>query len=143
MNPAYMVTAAISALAPRRGRAIPEDPMQYLCLIYDDEKAWQRTSQAEAEKIMGEFHAFTESIRKSGHYVGGNALQPTHTATTVRVRQGKVATTDGPFAETKEQLGGYYLVAARDLNEAIQVASRIPGARLGCVEVRPIVEFST
>lgn len=116
--------------------------MQYLCLIYDDEKSWQTMSQAEAKSIMGEFHAYTESIRKSGHYVGGNALQPTHTATTVRVRQGKVATTDGPFAETKEQLGGYYLVEARDLNEAIQVASRIPGARLGCVEVRPVVEFT-
>jgi hypothetical protein len=128
MNPAYMVN--------------PEDPMQYLCLIYDDEKAWQKLSQAEAGKIMGEFHAYTESIKKSGHYVGGNALQPTHAATTVRVRQGKVATTDGPFAETKEQLGGYYLVEARDLNEAIQLAARIPGARLGCVEVRPVVEFN-
>ncbi len=115
--------------------------MQYLCLIYDDEKAWEKLSQPEAEKIFGEFHAFTESIKKSGQYVGGNALQPTRAATTVRVRQGKVTTTDGPFAETKEQLGGYYLVEARDLNEAIQVASRIPGARLGCVEVRPIIEF--
>jgi len=142
MNPAYMVTAAISALAPGRRLAVREDPMQYLCLIYDDEKSWQKMSQAEASEIIGEFHAYTESIRKSGHYVGGNALQPTHTATTVRVRQGRVATTDGPFAETKEQLGGYYLVEARDLNEAIQLASRIPGARLGCVEVRPIREFA-
>ena len=115
--------------------------MQYLCLIYDEEKAWQKMSQAEAGAIMGEFHAYTEAIKKSGNYVGGNALQPTHTATTVRVRQGKVATTDGPFAETKEQLGGYYLVEARDLNEAIQVASRIPSARLGCIEVRPIMEI--
>jgi hypothetical protein len=142
MNPAYMVAAALSALGPGRCRTEPEEPMQYLCLIYDDETSWQKLSQAEAGKIMGEFHAYTESIKKSGHYVGGNALQPTHTATTVRVRQGKVATTDGPFAETKEQLGGYYLVEARDLNEAIQVASRIPGARLGCIEVRPILEFS-
>ena len=115
--------------------------MQYLCLIYDDEKAWQKMSQAESGAIMGEFHAYTESIKKSGNYVGGNALQPTHTATTVRVRQGKLATTDGPFAETKEQLGGYYLVEARDLNEAIQVASRIPSARLGCIEVRPVMEI--
>jgi len=116
--------------------------MQYLCLIYDDEKQWQEMPPAESAKIMGEFHAYTESIKKSGHYVGGNALQPTHTATTVRVRQGKVGTTDGPFAETKEQLGGYYLLKARDLNEAIQLAARIPGARLGSIEVRPVVEFN-
>ena len=116
--------------------------MQYLCLIYEDEKEWQKLPRAESEKIMGEFKSYTDAIRKSGHYVGGNALQPTHTATTVRVRQGKVATTDGPFAETKEQLGGYYLLQARDLNEAIQLASRIPGARLGSVEVRPVMEFN-
>lgn len=117
--------------------------MQYLCLIYEDEKAWQTMPPVEGEKILGEYHAYTESISKSGHLVGGNALQPTHTATTVRVRQGKIATTDGPFAETKEQLGGYYLLKARDLNEAIQLASRIPGARFGSVEVRPIMEFDT
>ena len=115
--------------------------MQYLCLIYDDEKQWERLPPAESAKIMDEFFAYTDSIRKSGHYVGGNALQPTHTATTVRVRRGKVATTDGPFAETKEQLGGYYLLNARDLNEAIQLASRIPGARFGAVEVRPVMEM--
>jgi hypothetical protein len=90
---------------------------------------------------MGEFFAFTDSIQKSGQYLGGNALQPVNTATTVRVRNGKMSTTDGPFAETKEQLGGYYLIEARDLNEAIQVASRIPSARLGSIEVRPIQEF--
>lgn len=117
--------------------------MQYLCLIYEDEKAWQTMPPAEAEKILDEYHAFTESIGKSGHLVGGNALQPTHAATTVRVRQGKVATTDGPFAETKEQLGGYYLLKARDLNEAIQLASRIPGARSGSIEVRPVMEFDS
>ena len=116
--------------------------MQYLCLIYDDERAWQQLPPAESEKIMGEFMAFTESVKKSGHYAGGNALAPTHAATTVRVRQGKVATTDGPFAETKEQLGGYYLLNARDLNEAIQLASRIPGARFGSVEVRPVMEMT-
>jgi hypothetical protein len=136
-----MVAAALSALAPGRRRALQEDPMQYLCLIYDDERQWEKMPPAESEKIIGEFHAYTESIRRSGHSVGGNALQPTHTATTVRVRQGRLATTDGPFAETKEQLGGYYLVQARDLNEAIQLAARIPGARLGSVEVRPIMEF--
>ncbi len=115
--------------------------MQYLCLIYDDERAWQSLPPAETGKIIGEFSAFTEAVKKSGHYVGGNALAPTHTATTVRVRQGKVATTDGPFAETKEQLGGYYLLQARDLNEAIQLAARIPGARFGSVEVRPVMEM--
>ena len=115
--------------------------MQYLCLIYEDEKEWQKLPPAEADKVMGEFHAFTESIKRSGHYLGGNALQPTHAATTVRVRQGRVGTTDGPFAETKEQLGGYYLLKARDLNEAIQVAARIPAARFGSVEVRPVMEL--
>jgi hypothetical protein len=137
-----MVAAALSVLAPGRRQAIQEDPMHYLCLIYEDEKEWQKLPPAESAKIMGEFKSYTDSIKKSGHYVGGNALQPTHTATTVRVRQGKVATTDGPFAETKEQLGGYYLLQARDLNEAIQLASRIPGARLGSIEVRPVMEIS-
>jgi hypothetical protein len=113
--------------------------MKYLCLIYGDEQARQTMPKADMEKIRGEYFAFTGDIEKSGHYLGGNALQPTHTATTVRVRQGKVSTTDGPFAETKEQLGGYYLIEAKDLNDAIQVASRIPGARLGSVEVRPII----
>jgi hypothetical protein len=138
-----MVAAALSALGPGRRRAFAEEPMQYLCLIYEDETEWERLPPAESARIMGEFHAYTESVKQSGHYVGGNALQPTHTATTVRVRRGKVATTDGPFAETKEQLGGYYLLRARDLNEAIQLAARIPGARHGSVEVRPVMEFST
>jgi hypothetical protein len=136
-----MVAAVITAAESTRRGASQEAAMQYLCLIYDDEKEWQKLPPAESTRIMGEFSAYTDSIRKSGNYVGGNALQPTHTATTVRVRQGKVATTDGPFAETKEQLGGYYLLKARDLNEAIQLAARIPGARLGSVEVRPVVEF--
>ena len=116
--------------------------MRYLCLIYDEEKKLGTMSKSESDTFMGEYGAFTEGIRKSGHYVGGEALQPVQTATTVRVRNGKVSTTDGPFAETKEQLGGFYLINARDLNEAIQVASKIPSARLGSVEVRPIHEFS-
>jgi hypothetical protein len=115
--------------------------MQYLCLIYEDETLWPKMPKADAEKIFGEYFAFTEGIKKSGHYVGGNPLQPTPTATTVRVRNEKVSTTDGPFAETKEQLGGYYLIEAKDLNEAIQVASKIPGARLGSIEVRPVMEI--
>lgn len=116
--------------------------MKYLCLIYDEEKKRGAMSKSESEAIMGEYFAFTEAIQKSGHYLGGEALQPVQTATTVRVRNGKVSTTDGPFAETKEQLGGFYLINARDLNDAIQVASKIPSARLGSVEVRPIMEFT-
>ena|SRR5688572_9504591 len=117
--------------------------MQYLCLIYEDEKEWQKLPPAETETILREYSAYTESMQRSGNYLGGNGLQPTNTATTVRVRQGKVATIDGPFAETKEQLGGYYLLKARDLNEAIQLASKIPGARFGSVEVRPVMEMQS
>ena len=115
--------------------------MKYLCLIYADEAAWPKMHKAEAEQWLGEYFAFGDAIKQSGHYVGSNALEPTNTATTVRVRNGKVSTTDGPFVETKEQLGGYYLIEAKDLNDAIQVASRIPGARHGSVEVRPIREY--
>lgn len=116
--------------------------MKYLCLIYENEKAWESFPPAESEAIMNEYFKFTDDIRKNGKYVAGEALQPTATATTVRVRSGKVSTTDGPFAETKEQLGGFYLIEAKDLNDAIQVAARIPSARLGAVEVRPVVDFS-
>lgn len=116
--------------------------MKYLCLIYDEEKKLGGMSKTESDAFMGEYFAFTEGIRKSGHYVGGEALQPVQTATTVRLRNGKVSTTDGPFAETKEQLGGFYLINARDLDDAIQVASKIPSARLGSIEVRPIMEFN-
>lgn len=115
--------------------------MKYLCLIYDEEKTLGAMSKAEGDAFMGEYWAFTEGIRASGHYLAGQALQPVHTATTVRVRNGKMSTTDGPFAETKEQLGGFYMIEARDLNDALQVASRIPSARLGCVEVRPVQVF--
>jgi hypothetical protein len=111
-------------------------------LIYEDESKWGTMPKAEADALMGEYFSFTEGIKKSGHHLGGEALQPTQTATTVRVRQGKVSSTDGPFAETKEQLGGYYLIDARDLNDAIQIASRIPSARTGSIEVRPIMEFA-
>jgi hypothetical protein len=116
--------------------------MKYLCLIYDEEKKANEMSKTEADAFMGEYFAFTEGIKKSGHYVGGEALQPVQTATTVRVRNGKMATTDGPFAETKEQLGGYYLIEAKDLNDAIQVAAKIPSSRIGSIEVRPIMEFN-
>jgi hypothetical protein len=116
--------------------------MKYLCLIYDDEKKFATMSKEEGEAFMGEYFAFTEGIKQSGHYLGGNALQPVSTATTVRNRTGKLSTTDGPFAETKEQLGGYYLIEARDLNDALQVAAKIPSARTGSVEVRPIQEYN-
>src|SRR5207245_11011794 len=109
-------------------------------LMCSYETQWPKLPKVEADKWMGEYMEFTNSIKQSGHYVGSNRLQPTQSATTVRVRNGKLSTTDGPFAETKEQLGGYYLIEARDLNEAIQVASRNPGARHGSVEVRPIAE---
>ena len=115
--------------------------MRYLCLIYEDEKAWQNMSEADMQKGMAEYNAFTENIKQNGNYVGGEALQPTNTAKSVRVRNGKLSTTDGPYVETKEQLGGYYLIKAKDLNDAVQVASRIPGAKHGTVEVRPIMEF--
>jgi hypothetical protein len=115
--------------------------MKYLCLIYDEQKKLAAMPQSESDAFMGEYFAFTEGIRKSGHYLGGEALQSVETATTVRSRNGKVSTTDGPFAETKEQLGGFYLIQAKDLNEAIQVAAKIPSARLGSVEVRPVMEF--
>ncbi len=115
--------------------------MRYLCLIYDEEKKLNAMSKSDGEAFMAEYFAFTEAIKKSGHHIAGEALQPVQTATTVRVRNGRVSTTDGPFAETKEQLGGYYLINAKDLNDAIQVASRIPSARIGTIEVRPIMEF--
>jgi len=113
--------------------------MKYLCLICA-EKVMEQMPQEDAAKHFDEYAEFTENIRRSGHYIGCNRLQPPAAAVTVRVRNGKVSTTDGPFVETKEQLGGYYVIEAKDLNEAIQVASRIPGARFGCVEVRPIAE---
>ena len=116
--------------------------MRYLCLIYSDEAQWETMPEADVNAVMGEYFAFTDSIKKSGHYVAGDALKPTTTATSVRVRNGKLSTTDGPFAETKEQLGGYYLIEARDLNDAIQVAAKIPSARLGTIEVRPVEVYN-
>ena len=113
--------------------------MRYLCLIYDDEKKIGGMSQTESDKFMGEYFAFTDEIRKSGHMVHGEALQPVQTATTVRLRNGKLSTTDGPFAETKEQLGGFYMVEAKDLDEAIKLAAGIPAVRTGSIEVRPIM----
>lgn len=116
--------------------------MKYLCLIYDEEAKLAAMPKDESDAFLGEYFAFTDDIRRSGHYVAGEALHPVQTATTLRIRNGKLSTTDGPFAETREQLGGFYLIEARDLNEAIQVASRIPSARIGSIEVRPVVNFA-
>jgi len=116
--------------------------MKYLCLIYEDETVWQKMPKADLDKLYAEYFAFKDGIKKSGHLLDCNPLEPTHSATTVRVRNGKISTTDGPFAETKEQLGGYFLIEASDLNVATQVASRIPAARVGSIEVRPIWEFN-
>jgi hypothetical protein len=114
----------------------------YLLTIYENEKLYENKSEEDLAQLMGEYQTFTETIKKSGNYVGGEALQPVATATTVRVREGKRLSTDGPFAETKEQLGGFYLVKAKNIDEAIAIASRIPGAKTGSVEVRPCVDFS-
>jgi hypothetical protein len=116
--------------------------MRYLLLIYDAESQWASMSEEERGKMFQEYMTFTESIKKSGHWVGGDPLQPTTTATTVRVRNGKTATTDGPFAETREQLGGYYMIKASNLDEATGIAARVPSARIGSIEVRPIMEMN-
>lgn len=115
--------------------------MKYLCLVYYEEKTINAMTKDEWDALNGECIACVEGLQQSGYYLGGNALQPVHTATTVRARSGKVSVTDGPFAETKEQLAGFYLLDARDLNEAIQLASKIPPARLGSIEIRPIREL--
>ena len=117
--------------------------MKYLCLVYYDEKNMQSLSQAEWDALNNECLACGDNLRSSGHWLDGAALQSVETATTVRVRNGKMATTDGPFAETKEQLAGFYLLDARDLNEAIQLAGKIPPARYGSIEVRPVREVLT
>ena len=113
--------------------------MQYLLMIYGRESDWTEMAEADRGTLMQDYFSFTNAIRESGHYIGGNPLQPVATATTVKVRDGKTLTTDGPFAETREQLGGYYLVEAKDLDEAIGIGARIPGARVGAIEVRPIM----
>jgi hypothetical protein len=116
--------------------------MQYLLLIYRNEAEQAKMDAAAGQKMMQDYGAFTQSIIQSGHFKAGDGLQPTSTATTVRVRDGKTLTTDGPFAETREQLGGYYLVEAKDLDAALEIAARIPGAKVGSIEVRPIMIYS-
>lgn len=114
--------------------------MQYLLLIYEDEALSPTTDEARTA-MMGAYFAYTKELRDAGVFVGGDALHPIATATTVRVRDGRATTTDGPFAETKEQLGGYYLINVPDLDAALKWAAKIPAAHTGSVEVRPIVDF--
>ena len=115
--------------------------MEYMLLLYNRENDFQALPESERGAIRQEYFALTDSLRQSGHYRAGNPLHPTTAATTVRVREGKTLTTDGPFAETREQLGGYYLVEAKDLDEAIGIAARVPAARRGSIEVRPILQL--
>jgi hypothetical protein len=115
--------------------------MRYLLLIYGDEKGWTSLSPEEQAVEMKAWNDYTDWLREKGWHLGGEALEPTSAATTVREQGGSVLTTDGPFAETKEQLGGYYLIDCANLDEAIQAASRIPSVGRGSVEVRPIMEF--
>lgn len=115
--------------------------MRYLLLIYSDENREASMSKEEQDAWMGEYWAYTEAMGQAGIRVGGEALQPTATATTVRMRDGQKLTTHGPFAETKEQLGGFYLIDAENLDQAIEWAAKCPGARVGSIEVRPIMEF--
>ena len=116
--------------------------MQYLVLIYSEEPT-SPPDPAQAGAVMAEYNAYSQMLRDKGAFVGGEALQPTSTATTVRVRDGQTMTTDGPFAETKEALGGFYLIEAKDLDEALALGGACPGAKWGSIEVRPIFDFST
>ncbi len=116
--------------------------MKYACLCYDEEKKLNEMPKEEWDSIVRETYAYNEELRQKGHLITSQALQSTEAAKTVRVRNGKASTTDGPFAETKEQLGGFFLIEAKDLNEALQLAARLSGARLGCIEVRPVRELS-
>lgn len=113
--------------------------MKYMLLVYADENSWK---DEEREICYAESTELTHQLHERGQYLAASPLQPVATATSVRVREGKALVTDGPFAETREQLGGYYLVEARDLNEAISIAARVPGARKGTVEVRPVMELA-
>ena len=115
--------------------------MQYILLIYENEAEAKGRNKEESQRIWGEYLAFTGSIKESGHLRAGEPLESAATATTVRVKAGKAVKTDGPFAETREQLGGFYIVEAKDLDEAVGIAARIPAAKTGSVEVRPIMQM--
>lgn len=115
--------------------------MQYILLIYENEALGRARSADENQKIFAEYIAFTGAIKQSGHLRAGEPLEKISTATTVRVKEGKTLRTDGPFAETREQLGGFYIVEAKDLDEAVGLAARLPGAKTGSIEVRPIMKL--
>ena len=115
--------------------------MQYLLLIYRSDEQYAHMNADDRKALSAEYGVYTQSIIQSGHFKAGDGLQPVSTATTVRVRDGKILTTDGPFAETREQLGGYYLVEAKDLDTALGLAARIPGAKDGSIEVRPVMIY--
>ena len=114
--------------------------MKYVLLIYDEERTWGKLSPADQQAMMAEYRKFSEEVKASGQYVAGSQLHPVSAASSVRVREGKRLVTDGPFAETREQLGGFFLIDAPNLDEAIGIAARIPGARIGTVEIRPVIE---
>jgi len=116
--------------------------MQYMLLIYDDEQTWAGMNDGDRGQIFQAYGAYTEDMRSKGVFVAGDALQPTSTATTVRERNGDRLVTDGPFAETKEQLGGYYVIEVDSLDDALDWAARIPSAKLGSIEVRPVMDTS-
>jgi len=114
--------------------------MKYLLLIYDDEKGWAKLTEKQQQEGMAMYMKFTQDLKDSGHWVASHQLQPIATATTVREREGKRLVTDGPYAETREQLGGFYLIQAKNLDEALSIAARVPSAKWGVIEVRPVVE---
>ncbi len=114
--------------------------MQYMLLIYDDERAWAEMPEDERNRLIGEYFRLTEDLQQAGAYVAGDPLQPTTTATTVRVREGDTLVTDGPFAETREQLGGFYVLDCENLDDALAWAKRIP-MRGGSIEVRPVMDY--
>ena len=117
--------------------------MQYLCLVYLDEKKLGALSKAERAALLAESAAYEQALRRSGHYIASNTLQPVRSATTLRARDGAVSITDGPYADTTEQLGGFFLIEAQGLNDALHIAAKIPPARIGSVEVRPIARPET
>jgi hypothetical protein len=118
-----------------------ETRMKYLCLVYIEERKLNALSRSERDALIADALAYDDQLRQSGHYIVSNALQCVAAATTLRPRDGKVSITDGPFAETKEQLGGFILIEAKDLNDALHVASKIPPGRIGSIEVRPVQEL--
>lgn len=119
-----------------------EENMKYMLLIYHDEQTWNDHTEAERREIYGEYRELIQSLQSGGQYQAGDELQPTNTARTVRVRDGKHMVTDGPFAETREQLGGFFLIEAKDLAEAQGIAAQIPSARTGSIEIRPVAEMA-